>query len=645
MSLRGQQLSIIIAAALLLAATILPARLASAQPIGPTERALRQMADESEPTVVKLRGLEWKFSVTKGVRNREQLRAMLMQEVQTPQGREEIAKDLAVITKLGIVPKDYDLLGNMVKLYGSAIAGFYDPKTRELNLVLGGRRTAEQAQEELFMKMLFNVTQDQCTTVHELTHAMDDQHFDLLNLYDEKKTSTDELLAIKGLVEGTACSVQNDFMWGRRGIPSWNNPGLKPQMEEAPGKSMVPGADGIDIPDMLVKQATFPYSVGNRLVLAARKRDEGAWTTVNKMFEDLPASTEQVIHPEKYLQTPRDNPTVFNLPDEKELPKRLGADWEELRRDTYGEFMMQIYFEEFFRDRRSAKETAKKTAEGWDGDRVVVFKNKKTNALALYWVSAWDSTRDAEEYFNLYRNLMQAKYKGMAGAGDPNNTEEYSFSDAENSVVRMERRGKEVVVVESLPSDVAQNLMELGFDCERKPWTRPPHGKRLPNMSPEAPAPTIASANFNGTAYSNKANGVAIEMPRAGFVLTREDNFEVQLRAPEAERFEKITLRVADGSLEDFRATGWAVMRGHVVRPFSDRREMLDREFELNGAPAWKLVFGGRDDRMRERIVLTIAVPISEKQFLAVTVNTYQEFFNEAAADLMALVEKIKRSG
>ncbi|KKK74598.1 hypothetical protein LCGC14_2882160, partial [marine sediment metagenome] len=226
-----------------------------------------------------------------------------------------------------------------------------------------------------------------------------------------------------------------------------------------------------------------PYTMGNRLVFEARRRSDGKWDTVNKMFEDLPASSEQVLHPEKYLDQPRDLPVIITLPNEEQLKAILGDEWHEIDRDVMGEFCLWLYLEDMFRGTRSGMAVAKGTSEGWDGDTMVFMGYGESNTkIALIWVSRWDTEEDAEQFFKTYRHLLTKKYVEEAKFANQGDDSVFQFSDQNGDIVRLEKRGTDVVLLEGAPRPSHQDLLSICWSAPRTEWTRPPHGTMKPSV-------------------------------------------------------------------------------------------------------------------------------------------------------------------
>jgi hypothetical protein len=141
------------------------------------------------------------------------------------------------------------------------------------------------------------------------------------------------------------------------------------------------------MPPILRESLTFPYDQGLQLVLRLQGAG-GGWEAVNDAYEDPPASTEQVMHPEKYDE--REAPVEVRLP--ADLAAQLGQGWSATYEDTFGEFQFQVWL-------RNALDaaTGNPAAAGWGGDRFAVLEGPD-DAWALVMKTEWDSVEDATEF-------------------------------------------------------------------------------------------------------------------------------------------------------------------------------------------------------------------------------------------------------
>jgi hypothetical protein len=255
---------------------------------------------------------------------------------------------------------------------------------------------------------------------HELTHALDDQHHDISRFVPGGAYEDDRLEAVRAVVEGSAVNSELDYQTrlesgGERGtvlenedLPRYGG-FLKPDGTPAPreheglapqGQRMMPSASPGQMPAVIGKTMVFPYAYGFEFIRALRAGD----VPVDRAFEDPPRSTEQIIHPEKYLAAEPDEPTRVRFAS---LEDRLAAHGVILLAErTLGEFLIRCVLEDV--------ETADGAgaAAGWDGDRLAIVTAE--GALGFLWASTWDTETDAEEFARAAGEYSKAKLAGRS---------------------------------------------------------------------------------------------------------------------------------------------------------------------------------------------------------------------------------------
>jgi hypothetical protein len=143
------------------------------------------------------------------------------------------------------------------------------------------------------------------------------------------------------------------------------------------------------MPKVLQESLLFPYTAGLSFVQALQA--SGGWDAVNGAFRDPPASTEQVLHPEKYAS--HEAPIDVTLP--ADLPAKLGSGWTKGLEDTLGEFQLKVWLDQA--GGGSGGPSADTAAAGWGGDRVMLLDGPN-GARAIALKTAWDSAADASEF-------------------------------------------------------------------------------------------------------------------------------------------------------------------------------------------------------------------------------------------------------
>jgi hypothetical protein len=233
---------------------------------------------------------------------------------------------------------------------------------------------------------------EEMVLVHELTHALQDQTFDLRRFIADDPLS-DEATARTALVEGDASLVMFDWFAAEKTLSS----ALRSAGNQAAGASGLPGAKEMAAaPPWLRATLEFGYLEGYLFCLSVRQK--GGQELLDRAFtQDPPRSSEQILHPEKW-HTQRDDPIVLPWPDlTRELP---GA--RKLAEGQLGELGIWILLREATRDREAAN-AAETAAAGWGGDRFAVYEKDGRRLLA--WITEWDSETDAGEFLVAVRRL------------------------------------------------------------------------------------------------------------------------------------------------------------------------------------------------------------------------------------------------
>ncbi len=288
--------------------------------------------------------------------------------------------DLDVETRwlqlLGLLGVDADLATLVEELYSDQVLGFYDGETRQLVV---GTRSAELT------------TFDEMNLVHELIHALTDQHFQFhdhrMRLLDEKRY--DELEAHLALVEGDATYFQ--LIWIQEMLSLTDQLALATQLLETDMSSLA------NVPLVLQNDLAFAYEEGFEFV--AQLVATGGIAAVDAAYTNPPATTEQVMHPDRYVAG--EPARVVGLPD-------LVLDGYELyERSTSGEQGIRLLFAESL-----DAGLATQTAAGWGGDQYAIYDDGDDIVYVLLVVG--DSEQDA---FELAEGFLTLARSGM-GAGD-----------------------------------------------------------------------------------------------------------------------------------------------------------------------------------------------------------------------------------
>lgn len=272
--------------------------------------------------------------------------------------REEVPPEVLRATNellflAGVVDADFDYEESLLKVLGTELAGFYDPKQRRM-----------------YLGADLEPAEWRATLVHELVHALQDQHYGLAALTRWRPDSSDRMGALHSLAEGDATSAMLDGLMFGSGRTSLDLP-------EAVLAQQIEGLQGADpgVPGIVKRSVVAPYVDGLRFVHALRRR--GGWPEVDAAWNDPPNSSEQVLHPEKYFA--REEPLVVPIPAAPPAgPRTL------LYRDVEGEQALGLLLEEWL-----PREQARQAASDWAGDRLALYAEE--GRVAFAWRLRFDS--------------------------------------------------------------------------------------------------------------------------------------------------------------------------------------------------------------------------------------------------------------
>jgi hypothetical protein len=186
---------------------------------------------------------------------------------------------------------------------------------------------------------------------------------------------------------------------------------------------------------------------------ASQLYKRGGWPLISEAYKNLPQSSEQILHPEKYFA--REAPVKVDLP---ELAELLGKNWTRLDYDVNGEWSYFQILDEFLR----AEKESQKASAGWGGDRVALYENRATRAVLLAQHTVWDSETDAAEFFDAYVRRTERRYKDAIAdtrASVPTETRRVWRTAAGEGLVVMERQGARVAILEGVPEKANVNAL------------------------------------------------------------------------------------------------------------------------------------------------------------------------------------------
>ena len=361
--------------------------LAAASACGPGRLVRHDAVNEDLVTdvrrrLVATRGLDFTRPVPTRALAPADVSAAVGNELARSVSPEDRSRAELVYGRLSLVPPGTQLEPAMQRLFTTQLVAFYDPRTGSLAVATGAIDAGGPAQ-----RVLTTVTGrdlvGEVIVAHELTHALQDQHWGLpTDAETATATNTDRVLARRALLEGDATWASFATVGGGR-LDDDTRARVLAQLGGLRGQlaTSVP-----DVPPLLRDTLAFQYQDGARFVdqLLAR----GGWPAVDRAEADPPTSTEQVLHPERYLASARDIPARVDVAGTASLAR---AGFEPILTDTLGEAVIRIYA-----SRTLSPAEAGRVADGWDGDRLLAFA--RGTDLVIVWMTAWDTDADAVEF-------------------------------------------------------------------------------------------------------------------------------------------------------------------------------------------------------------------------------------------------------
>jgi hypothetical protein len=344
----------------------------------PTE--FTRAADEVLQEMSQITGLSLVSPLKKTLRSREEIRAYVIRQMDEDKDVAQRYADAKSAEAFGLLPRNFDIDAFMVELLTEQIAGLYDPKAHEFYIA-----------DWIPLKNQSEVM------AHELTHALEDQHFQIDPWLKAARPNDDAELAREAFLEGSATAAMVDYLMRDQGmnmsfmnLPDFDPSALVGELESSPNLKKAPPF----IKDSLI----FPYFAGMTFTAAALK--PAGWSSIGKVFANPPKSTQQILHPALYKSG--------HLPDNLALPSveaRLGKQWKKLDDNLMGEFGWLEVFKQFL-----GEERAKPLAAAWEGDRYQLFENQQSKRLLLICRLHLADDEKAARFFGQYSELLEKKH-------------------------------------------------------------------------------------------------------------------------------------------------------------------------------------------------------------------------------------------
>ncbi len=425
--------------------------------ISPQEaQELFRSVDEILKFVSKDTTLPVKETVKRNLVNRDEVVAFIRKHMEEDEDAQRLRRSELVLKKFGLLPRTFDLQTFLVGLLREQVAGYYDPRTKSVNLL--DWIEAEQQKPVL---------------AHELTHALQDQSFELEKYMkagagdlgaSQKEPSVEDIAtdeastAHQAVVEGQAMVVLIDYMLAPMGQSVMDSP----QLVEALKAGMLVGtADSVEFHNapLYIKEAlTFPYRYGLdfEAELLSRVGKEKAYAGV---FKNPPRSTREIMEPTVYLSGER-LPTLPLADFKKDFKK-----YDKFDVGAVGEFDVAILMDQY-----AGTEVSKRLYPHWRGGYYYAVRPKGDASvpLGVMYLSRWSSAEKAAEFAYVYAKGLKERYQRAQEIGEEAKSPSKSYVVetltgvhswlTEEGPVVIEVKGDMVLVSESLDQETTQGL-------------------------------------------------------------------------------------------------------------------------------------------------------------------------------------------
>ena len=406
-------------------------------------------------------GLPVKHKVKRRLTKRDEVQSYIQKSMKDDKDAKRLERSSEVLKKFGLLPRNFDLGTFLVTMLREQVAGYYDEKTKTVNLL-----------------NWLDVEQQKPVLAHELTHALQDQSFgiekwmkgpaeDAHNKKDEPSQADiendEESAARQAVLEGQAMAVLVDYTLAPDGKTLLDSPQIVEALEQGMLVGTAYSPAFRDAPIFLKEELTFPYRYGLNFTIALLEAG-GKELAFAGAFKDPPKTTREIMEPETYL-------AHETLPPMKIIDmERDFKGYDAFDIGAMGEFDVDVLVEQY-----AGRDEAKAIYPEWRGGYYFAGKPKadKSAPIGLLYVSRWSSAAKAAEFAAVYAKSLAGRYQKRQGLGPDGKV----AADAppvdswrtlrgrhawltDEGVVVIEVRGDAVLISESLDDETTKHVEE-----------------------------------------------------------------------------------------------------------------------------------------------------------------------------------------
>jgi hypothetical protein len=367
-------------------------------------RGLFSEVGSIEKDLTEITGLPFHHNVPYAVMNKDELRRFLEKRLRDEVKPADIHAEELTLKMFGLIPQDFDLRQETVDLYTEQAAAFYDYNKKKLFILEGGEAAGSSKDSAPSNPLASDQAGDRAAEqrmalAHELAHALADQHFHLNKFIRAGLRSDDGSTARLAVMEGQASWLMSAYLSMENGGP----PDVAEPALRAMAKSLAEGGDEYPVfskaPLYIRESLVFPYSEG-MLFQDAIYRKLGR-IAFSEVFQRAPDSTQQILHPEKYLAHVASETVDLPRPPR---PKQFHA----LAEGTLGELDLRVLLTQYI-----GKEEGEPAAAHFSGGAYELIEQKRGKYAVLGFATIWDSPESAQLFFGIYRRVLNGKWKKL----------------------------------------------------------------------------------------------------------------------------------------------------------------------------------------------------------------------------------------
>jgi len=388
---------------------------------------LLSQADEVLHQMSEITGLPIKGPLKKQVVSRAEIHSYLIENLHAEMTPAELHAQEAALRAFGLVSGKFNLEKFLISFYTEQAAGFYDPKRKTMFI-------ADWIPAD---------TQSQVLS-HELTHALQDQSWDLEKFLHAAHDNDDATNARQAVVEGYATAAMMQQMTAP--VELAQLPAIEPLMEMVARQQFEEFPMFSGAPYFFRVQALFPYLQGMGFMQFGLQ--QGGWKSLNAIFQNPPDATKQIFEPRTYFD--RQPLPTLTLAHPAALDGVAGLEF--LSENVMGELGYYSLLGQLI-----SEDEAKTLSNAWLADRYLLYEHSGGNDYTLVARTRWTSPETAMAFFRDYHTILGYKYPALAT--DQRSTPDLFIGSAANGLNLLLRKGNECLWAEGVPPAKAEALL------------------------------------------------------------------------------------------------------------------------------------------------------------------------------------------